>query len=305
MRISEQSARGKILVIDDEPQNVKILKDILSDEYKVLAVVDSRRAVETVENKMPDIILLDVVMPEMDGYEVIAALKSSERTRDIPVIFITGLERSEDEEKCLSIGAVDYISKPFSHTVVKLRVQNQMKIIEQFREIERLSMQDQLTKLPNRHSFEIRMNTEWGRTLRNKVPISLLLIDVDKFKNYNDTYGHQQGDIALKSLAKIFGLSFKRSTDFAARWGGEEFIVLLPETDAAGALEVAEQLRAGTEAMEIPCLEGVDKSAAKITISVGVNTQVNEYSTIDKLISDADVLLYQAKSNGRNRIMGI
>jgi diguanylate cyclase (GGDEF)-like protein len=242
-------------------------------------------------------------MPEMDGYEVITALKKSVKTRNIPVIFITGLDAVEGEEKGLMFGAVDYISKPFNPVVVEIRVQNQVKILKQFREIEQLSMHDQLTGLPNRRCFEARIKTEWGRALREKTPISLLLIDIDKFKNYNDSYGHQQGDIALQVVSKVLGKTLRRPSDFAARWGGEEFIVLLPNTDSNGAFKMAEQLRINVESLEIPCSATDDRSAAKTTISIGANTRIQKYNTLDKFISDADMMLYKAKKNGRNQVM--
>jgi diguanylate cyclase (GGDEF)-like protein len=299
----KNGSRYKILIIDDDVQNISVLKSILGEEYEVFAEVDSREAVNSVKKIIPDVIILDIVMPDLSGYDVIKLLKSTSETSSIPVIYVTGLERNEDEATGLKLGAADYISKPFYYPVVQSRVQNQIKIIEQFREIERLSMYDQLTNLPNRHCFEMRIKAEWGRALRTKTPISLLLVDVDNFKNYNDSYGHQQGDVALQSLSEVLRKTFKRPADLAARWGGEEFIVLLPETDSDGAFKLAEQLRASVESMAIPCTATNDESAEKITVSVGVNTQKLEYTTIDKLISDADMQLYEAKNNGRNRVI--
>ena len=297
-----ESKKKSVLVVDDENSNIMALTHILSPEYTVYAAKDGHSAINAAEKYLPDVILLDILMPEMDGYDVISAMKRSEKTQNIPVIFITGLRHSDDEEKGFILGAADYITKPFSSSaIVKLRVQNQIKILNQLRTIERISMIDQLTDLPNRRSFEIRLSIEWSRALREQEPISILMIDVDKFKNYNDTHGHQQGDVALQATAKTLKNSLKRSNDFVARWGGEEFIVLLPKTDSYGALNVSEQIRSNVEAMEIFCQDGTKTS---VTVSIGANTWTHEQLnvTVDELISGADMALYAAKNGGRNKV---
>jgi len=295
-----QQDKNSVLIVDDEKLNIIALTHILHKEYSVHAVIDSREAVEVAEEDMPDVILLDVLMPEMDGYAVIAALKKSEKARDIPVIFITGLDSIDSEEKGLALGAADYITRPFSPAIVKLRIRNQIKILNQFRIIERISMFDQLTNLPNRRSFEGRLHAEWGRALREQAPISIFMIDVDKFKNYNDVHGHQQGDVALQSVSEIFCQTLKRPGDFVARWGGEEFIALLANTNLVGALEVAERVRRSVECMEIP---GPCSLTTKITVSIGVNTRTQgDSGTFDTLIAGADAALYDAKRKGRNRV---
>jgi diguanylate cyclase (GGDEF)-like protein len=258
-------------------------------------------AIELAEKFSPDVILLDILMPEMDGYDVISQLKKRTKTDEIPVIFITGLTGAEEEEKGLSLGAVDYISKPFSPAIVKLRVRNQMQMLNQIRLIKYLSMMDQLTDLPNRRNFDNRLRMEWEHAIRNGVFISLLMIDIDFFKNYNDKYGHQQGDIALKTMADIFKHTLKRSVDFVARWGGEEFVILLPNTDLPGASGVAEIIRAKAEDTDIPYAGG---NTSRLTLSIGVNTIKPEHgSSLDGFISDADKALYIAKENGRNQVM--
>ena len=293
-------ARNSVLVVDDQESNIVVLTKILSPEYNVYATTDGCYAIKLAEKYLPDVILLDIVMFEMDGYAVITALKNSDITKNIPVIFITALSGSDDEEKGLALGAVDYISKPFSPAIIKLRLKNQIKMLEQLRTIERLSMFDQLTELPNRRSFENRLSAEWGRSLREQTQISLLMIDVDNFKNYNDTYGHQQGDVALQAFSKVLAQSLSRPGDFTARWGGEEFIMLLPNTSSVGALHVAEHVRECAEDMEIPTSNG---SMTKLTISVGVNTHMQNYSgTIDNFLIGADIALYEAKNSGRNRV---
>ena len=289
-----------VLVIDDQESAIAILTKILSPEYIVYAATSGLEGIKITESHMPDIILLDILMAGMDGFAVFSALKESEKTKHIPVIFITSLLDAANEEKGLALGAADYITKPFSPVIVKLRINHQVRMIEQLRTIERLSMLDELTDLPNRRSFEIRLASEWARATREKTPISILMIDVDNFKDFNDSYGHIQGDIALQSSAKVFSQILKRPGDFAARWGGEEFIALLPNTDLPGALGIAEQIRNGIEVMQIPRYDGPVRS---ITASIGVNTRLNGQSgSINEFISRADKALYDAKIKGRNKV---
>ena len=296
----DETKKYSVLVVDDENSNIMALTHILNPEYVVYAAKNGEKAIAAAEKHLPDVILLDIIMPEMDGYAALAALKKSEQAHNIPVIFITGLSNIADEEKGLALGAADYISKPFSPVIVKLRVQNQIKILEQFRIIERLSTLDQLTSIPNRRGFDIRMNMEWCRAIREQTPLSILIMDVDKFKTYNDTHGHQQGDVVLRAVAKVVTESISRASDFAARWGGEEFIVLLPNADLDGALHVAELIRISIGNEIIPCLGGTE---TKVTVSVGVNALTPKPgSSCDEFLSGADKALYKAKESGRNRI---
>jgi len=289
-----------VLIIDDQESGIAILTKILSPEYIVYAANNGLDGIKAADTYLPDIILLDILMTDMDGFVVFSALKNSEKAKHIPVIFITSLLDGANEEKGLALGAADYITKPFSPAIVKLRVNHQIKMLEQLRTIERLSMLDELTDLPNRRSFESQLALEWARSTREKTPISILMIDVDRFKNFNDTYGHIQGDIALQAIANVFSEKLRRPGDFAARWGGEEFTVLLPNTDLSGALEIAEHIRRGTESMQIPC---IDSPVRKITVSIGVNTRKNRQDdTIDEFILGADKSLYDAKLKGRNRV---
>jgi len=240
-------------------------------------------------------------MPEMDGYETLSTIKKTEEIQKIPVIFITGLDSVEDEEKGLSLDAADYITKPFSAPIVKLRVRNQIQIINQLRMIERLSLIDQLTGIANRRSFDARLNVEWKQAIREQNSLSLLMMDLDKFKALNDTYGHQQGDLVLKKVSEIFTMSLRRPADFTARWGGEEFIVLLPNTPIEGALDVAENIRTDIEKTPILFIDGTFK---RVTVSIGVSSIFPEKSSsIDAFIANADKALYLAKEAGRNRVM--
>ena len=295
-----ETNNNSLLIVDDEKSNLMVLTHILSPEYNIYTAKYGADAIEKAKEYLPDLILLDIVMPEMNGYEVLAALRAIDETRQIPVIFITGLASAEDEVKGLSFEAADYISKPFSPAIVRLRVRNQIQIVNQLHTIERLSLTDQLTGIPNRRGLDNRLNSEWGRAIRDKTPLSFLIMDMDKFKNYNDTYGHQQGDLALQTVAKIFSQSLKRRSDFVARWGGEEFAVLLPNTTLEGALDVAESIREHVENTVIP---RPDSSSTRVTVSIGVNTQIPvQDSPIEFFIACADEALYSAKKMGGNRV---
>jgi diguanylate cyclase (GGDEF)-like protein len=292
--------RFKILVVDDERPNLDVLNEMLKNDYRVIIAKSGAAALERAERDNPDLILLDIVMPGMDGFEVLASLKKSEKTMRIPVICITGLDNVADEEKGLAIGAVDYITKPFHRSIVLARIATHLRIVEQIRFIEQLGLYDALTKIPNRRSFDNHLATEWGRANREKTPISLLMVDVDHFKQLNDSYGHQHGDAVLQELAVVMKSVLKRAADFLARWGGEEFAVLLPQTDLKGAREVAEQIRAGVEAAGVYC---ADATGTKTTVSVGVNAQRPVPETaLEEFIHETDKRLYQAKEAGRNRI---
>ena len=296
----EGSKKNRILVVDDEKSNLLYLSSLLGAEHTLYIARDGLEAIEKANEYLPDLIMLDIIMPGMNGYEVLSILKSTERTRDIPVIIITGLSSNEDETKGLMLGAGDYISKPFHDTIVQLRIQQQLKIVNQMQLIEQLTMTDQLTSIPNRRGFDIRMEIEWARATRENMVISLLILDIDFFKVYNDTYGHQQGDIVLQAVAQNLINTLNRQGDFAARWGGEEFVILLPNTDRNGALKIAERILLSTSNMLIPCVNGTD---TKVTVSIGLNTVIPEKGTsYDTFISAADQALYKAKESGRNQV---
>ena len=292
--------RNSLLIIDDSEMNLFALNRILSPDYTIYTAKNGQEGIASAIEHSPDVIILDIIMPIMDGFETIVALKSSEQTRDIPVIFISGLGSVENEEKGLALGGVDYIVKPFSAAIVKLRVNNQIQLLNYIQMIESLSMLDQLTGLPNRRYFDERFVLEWKRAIREKTPTSVLMIDIDDFKKCNDTHGHLQGDIVLKTVANTISRTIKRPSDFAARWGGEEFIALLPNTDSDGAMIVAEQIRKNIEKEDITLAIG---KIVNVSVSVGVNTQAASIdSSTDDFIHFADDALYTAKKDGKNRV---
>lgn len=293
--------KARILIVDDEKMNLKVLADLLKEDYSpVLARSGAQALKHALSDNPPDLILLDVVMPEMGGYEVIKALKNNNRTKNIPVIFVTALNSIEDEEQGLRLGAVDYITKPFSPPIVKIRVRNHLRIAHQYTLLDQLAYLDGLTEIPNRRRFEIVFEKELARATRNGIPLSLAMVDVDFFKNYNDNYGHAMGDIALQGLAKALEKALLRPGDFVARYGGEEFVTILPETDFNSAKIVAERCLHEVAALQIP--HEYSQAADHISISLGlvtVNRNINTRQNI--LLEKADQNLYTAKKNGRNQ----
>ena len=297
-----EDIKNKLLIVDDENMNLKVLTHILGDDYTIYTSSNGVNAIIKAKELNPDLILMDIVMPEMDGYQVLKELKNNDELKNIPVIIISGLDSEDDEEKGLSLDAADYITKPFKNKVVKLRVRNQIQIINQMRTIEQLSRIDQLTQIHNRRYFDEHLKIEWRRAIREKTPISLLMMDLDKFKILNDTYGHPQGDVVLQKVAGIFPQKLRRPSDFAARWGGEEFVVLLPNMPLEGAMLVAENIRSTVENTDIPRIDGNPPIRTKI--SIGVHSLIPEVgSPVDAFILKADKALYAAKEAGRNKVM--
>ncbi|MDR3322349.1 MAG: diguanylate cyclase [Synergistaceae bacterium] len=291
----------RILIVDDEKTSLSILGSMLQNDYDVLIAKSGQAALKRAVEDRPDLILLDVLMPDMNGFIVLLKLKENDDTRNIPVIFITGLDNVEDEEKGLVLGAVDYITKPFNSAIVMARVRTHLQIVRQIYTIEQLGMIDALTNIPNRRSFDERMLAEWNRARREESPIAFLMIDVDKFKLYNDTYGHPQGDALLQTISKVFVAAVRRSTDMVARIGGEEFGVILPGTDLAGAKRVAEAIRVNVKSAIVPCSRTGKLTFA--TVSVGVVSLVpGECDSIEGFVQGADNMLYNAKKSGRDAV---
>ncbi|MDR3170395.1 MAG: diguanylate cyclase [Treponema sp.] len=300
----ENHKKFTILVADDDNANVMILYRILSPEYTVLTAGSGESALKYAIEDQPDIILLDIILPDMNGFDVLIKLKENSLTKEIPVIIITGLNSEQDEEKGLCLSAVDYITKPFNNTIIRARIKTHIDIINHRRVIEKLSLIDPLTDIPNRRAFNDRIQMEWKRAIRDKNPLSFLMIDLDNFKHYNDTYGHLQGDRLLKTVAHIFVDSAKRPADMSIRWGGEEFAVLLPHTDIKAAHLIAERIRSRVEATQVPITGGTLMTS--ITVSIGLASIVpTQDSSINDFIALADKYLYQAKDMGKNRIGSI
>lgn len=251
--MSQTQKLRSVLIVDDVPVNIQVLAEALREEYRVRIAANGPNALAiAASDDPPDVILLDVMMPEMDGYEVCRRLKNDPETKDIPVIFVTAKSSSEDEVLGLNIGAVDYITKPFSIPVVKARVRTQVQLKVRTELLERLAMVDGLTGIANRRSFDQNLEHEWKRATRNALPISVVMIDIDHFKNYNDNYGHGAGDVCLQQVAGALRSVIQRPADLVARYGGEEFAALLPETDVQGAEMIASAMREAVSSLKLP-----------------------------------------------------
>ena len=293
--------RQVVLIVDDTPANIEILNEALGNEYEILFATNGQDALNIAFDQNPDLILLDVMMPEMDGYAVCTRLKQESRTSSIPVIFVTALDQEGDETKGLGVGAIDYIIKPIRPAIVQARVHNHLEL-KRYRDLlENLSATDGLTGISNRRHFDEILAIEWRRAKRNQTPLSLILMDIDVFKAYNDHYGHLAGDDCLYHVARVISRCVQRPSDLVARYGGEEFACLMPDTDADGAIMVAKQMRSALENLNIP--HAYSPVADHVTLSFGVAMMVPlAGQPLFDLIRRADELLYTAKRNGRNQI---
>ncbi|QGZ38582.1 diguanylate cyclase (GGDEF)-like protein [Pseudoduganella flava] len=290
----------KVLVADDDAINREVLAELLKPEYTVLLAKDGAQALERAARHVPDLILLDVMMPDMDGFEVLRRLRDDPRTADVAVIFVSGMGRPEDEANGLKAGASDYIAKPFNATVVMARVALHLQMVRQRRMLERLAHVDGLTELANRRRFDEVFEQEYQRARRQGTPLSLALLDIDSFKQYNDHYGHPAGDRALRAVARLTAAGMRGPSDLAARYGGEELVLVLPDTDAGQAQALMADMRAGLDRMAI---EHVASPVAPVlTVSVGGATLCPGEDPAE-LFAAADAHLYRAKQAGRNRVM--
>ncbi len=293
-----------ILAIDDMPVNLDILVEHYQYEKVNLTVslcpLDGLKLAESLK---PDLILLDIMMPVMDGYEVCWRLKSNPKTRDIPVIFVTAMCESTDEQKGLDLGAVDYISKPFVMPILKARVRNHLELKHKTDKLLELASIDGLTGVANRGYFNQLFAREFKRHCRSTQPLSMIMIDVDYFKLYNDHYGHVMGDECLRKIANALQKKIKRPADLLARYGGEEFVVILPQTSHKSALRIAEILCRSIDNLQLPHEKST--CAANVTISLGCATaEPEQHQQCEGLLNAADSNLYAAKLQGRNRVIG-
>ncbi|WP_092271269.1 MULTISPECIES: diguanylate cyclase domain-containing protein [unclassified Duganella] len=291
----------KVLVADDDIVNRQVLAELLKPEHTVLLAKNGEQTLERAARHLPDLILLDVMMPDMNGYEVLRRLRADAQTAHITVIFISGLGRPEDEANGLKMGAADYISKPFNETVVMARVAMHLQMVRQRRMLEHLAHVDGLTELANRRRFDEVYEAEWQRSRRSGRTLSLALLDIDAFKQYNDYYGHPAGDRALRAVARTAAAGLRRPADLAARYGGEEIVLLLPDTEAPQAQQVVNAICCAIADLQIP--HEASSVAPVLTVSAGGATLDSVASeTSAELFTAADTLLYQAKKSGRNRV---
>lgn len=305
-----------VLVIDDEPISFRLLERIFKEEgWEPVWAKDGVTGIELARSVRPNVILLDLVLPDKNGFEVCGALKEDEATRDIPVIFLTSKTNREDKLKAFEAGAVDFITKPFFTEEVRARVKTQISLkmyADELKEknkqlsllaekLQMLYLTDELMLIGNRRAFEIEIEKTHNNSVRYHNPYCLLIADIDSFKKFNDCLGHQAGDKVLRTLGQIFKNAV-RATDFVARYGGEEIVVILPQTDCQGALHTAERIQQELTRQNI--IHPDSPIANQLTVSIGIscfdpkNPDFSYYEVIRK----ADNALYRAKRAGRNVI---
>ncbi|MBT0568798.1 diguanylate cyclase [Curvibacter sp. CHRR-16] len=299
----QQSTCHRILIVDDTPANIQVVASALHEDYEVLIASSARKALELLKREhKPDLILLDVMMPDMDGYTLCGQLKQDPELADIPVIFITALSGSADETKGLSVGGSDFISKPINVAVLRARVKTHLALKQHADLLRSMVYVDGLTGVANRRRFDEALQTAYRNCVRHAKDLSLLMIDVDYFKRYNDYYGHQAGDQCLQKIATALSSVLHRGYDLVARYGGEEFVCLVPECDFTSAQRMAEALRAAVLALDIAHADS--PIAPRVTVSVGVSTgRADRCHSPHVLLEKADAALYEAKRQGRDRVV--
>ena len=293
--------KPKLLVVDDQAINIQVLYRCFAGDYQVFMATNGEQALAICQSNPPDLILLDVVMPGLDGFEVCKRLKADATTSHIPVIFVTAHTDPAQETHGLNIGAVDFIAKPVNPDVVRARVKTQLTIKFQSDLLRKLVFLDGLTGVFNRRYFDQQISTEWARAARNHSPLSLILLDVDYFKRFNDQYGHQAGDDALRMVSAALKSCLRRPADLVARYGGEEFGCVLPETSFEDAQLIANELERKVRELAVPHASSSVDSV--ITISVGLATRLGHADgDVKDLVGLADRMLYKAKNTGRGRV---
>ncbi|MBD2448202.1 PleD family two-component system response regulator [Nostoc sp. FACHB-152] len=308
MKSTFQEDQSLVLIVDDEPFIRTQLRLALEREgYQIAEATDGTEALTIFQELHPNIVLMDAIMPGMDGFECCQQLQSLEQGKYTPVLMITGLEDQESVDHAFDVGAIDYVTKPIHWPILRQRVkrliqqsQLQHKLELANEELQRLITIDALTQVASRGRFEEYLTQEWQRMAREQLPLSLILCDVDYFKSYNDTYGHRAGDRCLKKVAQAIKNTAKRPADLVARYGGEEFAVILPKTEIPGALLLADQICSAVRRLAIP--HSNSQVSGYVTISAGVATDIPQPgSDFQEIIAAADRALYQAKIAGRDR----
>lgn len=292
--------KPKLLLVDDEASNIQMLAENLRPDYAIYFALKGEGVLETVKGQSIDLVLLDVEMPDMDGFDVLRRLKDDAATQDIPVIFVTSRDDIEDETRGLKMGAVDYVSKPFRPAVVKARINTHLALKRQRELLERHALIDGLTEIGNRRQFDSAMSQRWRTHLRAASPLGLVMLDIDHFKDYNDHYGHAAGDHCLKQVARCLSATFARADDVVTRYGGEEFAII---TNTDSGRPFRDHLQTLLEDIGKLRIEHArSKVADHVTVSVGAVRTRPESGTNDaSMIESSDGLLYQAKKDGRNR----
>lgn len=291
----------KILIVDDSVTQAVKLKSILEDDYEVTVAGSAKEGLNHASKGGYSLILLDVVMPEIDGFMLLKKLQEEIITQSIPVILITSLSDIANEQQGFLLGAVDYITKPFHPVIVKARVNTHVKLYQYRRQVEEQSMTDQLTGIANRRQHDLYSAAKWQEAARLQVPFSVFMFDIDHFKTYNDTFGHPAGDKVIAVVAKTIARNLKRTTDFVARYGGEEFVAILMGGEPQNVFDHMKKIRTNIEKLGIP---HAPDTAKWVTVSIGGATVIpHNTDSYDTYLKIADAMLYDAKHFGRNQVV--
>lgn len=294
-------ANANILVVDDQVTNLQIINEVLKEHYNVFVARSGEAALAHCYKNPPDIILLDVNMPGLSGLDVCQTLKRDPLYQAIPIIFITALQGAQDENACWDSGAVDFVRKPINEATLLNRVKAHLTLKFQADALRRSALLDGLTNVYNRRYFEQQIEVEWQRCFQHNVPFAVVMLDVDHFKSYNDSYGHLMGDDCLKAIAQTLNECVPNERSFLARYGGEEFVMVLVGLSESKVQQLTELCMSSVRALGIP--HGADGAKDTVTLSIGccLSIQNGASSILSEMIANADKYLYQAKERGRDR----
>ncbi|ANG96802.1 MULTISPECIES: diguanylate cyclase [Brucella] len=293
--------RATVLIVDDEVSNIEIMNAVLEDHYEICFATSGEQALEVARTVLPDIILLDVMMPGVDGYEVCVRLKNDRLLADVPVIFTTGLDDQEAEVRGLSLGAIDYVTKPINPVVLRARVSNHIELKRLRDQLAQMAVTDALTGLSNRRQLEVILTAEISRLAPAGAWLSVIMLDIDFFKLFNDTYGHPEGDRCIAMVAAALTRAVHKVSGMTARYGGEEFACVLPGADPEMALATAHEIQFQIQSLNIP--HPGSAVSTKVTVSMGVASARTHPDMGGALwLQHADHQLYTSKKSGRNQI---
>ena len=298
-----KQSQAKLLVVDDQPINIQTLHEIFKDDYQVFMATSGPQALAICQHDTPDLVILDIDMPGMGGFEVCAQLQADAVLKQVPVIFLTAHRDIDHETQGLALGAADFIAKPVNPAVVRARVKTHLLFKQQADQLRKLTFLDGLTGIYNRRYFDHQLAVEMARARRIQQPLGLVMIDIDHFKCMNNRYGHLAGDDCLRLVASTLNASLNRPADVLARFGGEEFVCMLPETDLAGAMAIAQLMEQQVRALGIPNEDAQTNPC--VTLSLGVAVMAGDVAEDPaSLLGRADAQLYEAKRTGRARVCG-
>lgn len=295
-----KNSKATILIVDDSITNIMLLSDILKDEYNIKIAKNGLKALEILNSETQiDLVLLDIEMPEINGYEVCIEAKNNQKTKNIPIIFVTGKTEQEDEEYGLNLGAIDYIIKPFSKPIIKLRIKNHILLKQKTDLLEQLSIYDSLTNIKNRRYFDENFERIYLESQRDGFSFAIFMLDIDFFKPYNDNYGHGKGDEVIAKVAKSIDKNFQRVSDIVARYGGEEFVIIVKNNNKETLIKLSENVMQSIQELNIE--HDFSQISKYITISIGVALyESNSNIPKEKILTKADESLYLVKKSGRN-----